>query len=276
MAVSLSLDRTWPISFEPATLPMQSLYSPFVHQSSLIYDPNRRVIFAITRKNTPLALSSLSRGPRKTSPCSATTLTINPTLSTITTTGSTLSPGLSSVYSLSMVLEDPPAPAARVLAGRALAALSFMSAAALRRIAVAGPPGGFGEDGRAVLLPVLPAPLPGAAAGGLPSGEEARGADYGEEVVSFERESVRSGCRRLRLRRAVGGERAGRTYHCAVCEEELRFGTADWEVEVLGAAAAWSAVGGDAPDGLRERFRIVDGRPGCVSWRRRRASARLP
>lgn len=39
-----------------------------------------------------------------------------------------------------------------MLDGRALAALSARSAAARRRIAVAGPPGGLGEAGRAVVL----------------------------------------------------------------------------------------------------------------------------
>jgi hypothetical protein len=52
-----------------------------------------------------------------------------------------------------MVLLLPPAPAARVLLGRALATLSFCSAAARRRIAVRAPPGGVGEDGRPVLWP---------------------------------------------------------------------------------------------------------------------------
>jgi hypothetical protein len=67
-----------------------------------------------------------------------------------TTTGSTLSPGDSSVYSRSIVLVLPPAPAARVLLGRALAAFSFWSATARRRITVRGPPGGalLGDDGR--------------------------------------------------------------------------------------------------------------------------------
>ena len=61
----------------------------------------------------------------------------------------------------------PPAPAARVLDGLAFAALSALSAAALRRIAVFGPPGGVGEDGRAVLVPTE----------GEPAGEDARGGD---------------------------------------------------------------------------------------------------
>lgn len=54
-----------------------------------------------------------------------------------------------------MVLLLPPAPAARVLAGRALATLSARSAAAFLRIAVAGPPGAFGEAARAVVVPVV-------------------------------------------------------------------------------------------------------------------------
>lgn len=78
---------------------------------------------------------------------------MNPMLSTMTTNGSTFRPGLSSVYSFSIVLELPPAPAARVLEGRALATLSARSAAARRRMAVAGPPGGLGEAGRAVVAP---------------------------------------------------------------------------------------------------------------------------
>ena len=55
---------------------------------------------------------------------------------------------------LSIVLLLPPAPAALVLVGRALAALSALSAAAFRRIAVFGPPGGVGEEGRPVLVPM--------------------------------------------------------------------------------------------------------------------------
>lgn len=52
-----------------------------------------------------------------------------------------------------MVLLLPPAPAARVLAGLALAVLSALSAAAFLRMAVFGPPGGVGDDGRAVVDP---------------------------------------------------------------------------------------------------------------------------
>lgn len=68
---------------------------------------------------------------------------------------------------LNIVLLLPPAPAARVLAGRALATLSARSAAAFLRIAVAGPPGGFGDAGRAVVEPVV----------GLFTGEVGRGED---------------------------------------------------------------------------------------------------
>lgn len=71
--------------------------------------------------------------------------------STITTNGSTFRPGDSSVYSLSIVLLLPPAPAALVLDGLALATLSARSAAAFLRIAVAGPPGALGEAARAML-----------------------------------------------------------------------------------------------------------------------------
>lgn len=57
-----------------------------------------------------------------------------------------------------------------MLLGLALAAISFLSAAARLLIAVAGPPGGFGLDGRAVVEP--------ADAGGAFSGEVGRGEDY--------------------------------------------------------------------------------------------------
>lgn len=45
---------------------------------------------------------------------------------------------------------------------------SCLSAAAFLRIAVAGPPGAFGEAGRAVVVPVV----------GELMGEEGRGEDY--------------------------------------------------------------------------------------------------
>lgn len=44
---------------------------------------------------------------------------MNPKLKNKMTIGSTFNPGLSSVYSLSIVPEEPPAPAARVEVGRA-------------------------------------------------------------------------------------------------------------------------------------------------------------
>jgi len=51
--------------------------------------------------------------------CNATTLKINPKLKNMMTIGSTFNPGLSSVYNLSIVPEEPPAPAARVDVGLA-------------------------------------------------------------------------------------------------------------------------------------------------------------
>jgi hypothetical protein len=73
--------------------------------------------------------------------CKATTLMMKPKLNTRTTTGSTLSPGLSSVYNLSIVPELPPAPALLVDVGRAFLTDSLWSAAARRRMAARGPPG---------------------------------------------------------------------------------------------------------------------------------------
>jgi hypothetical protein len=99
--------------------------------------------------------------------CRATTLKMKTTDRVMTTTGSTLRPGDSSVYSLSIVLELPPAPAALVLLGRRFAVFSARSAAAFLRMTVAGPPGGFGDAGRAVVEPEEAAF----------EGEEARGAD---------------------------------------------------------------------------------------------------
>jgi len=55
-----------------------------------------------------------------------------------------------------------------VLAGLALATLSFCSAAARRLIAVFGPPGGVGEEGRPDEAPLV----------GVFTGEEALGDDY--------------------------------------------------------------------------------------------------
>ena len=82
------------------------------------------------------------------------------------------------MYILSIVLLLPPAPAARVLEGRWFATLSARSAAAFLRIAVRGPPGGTGEEGRAVEVPVE-------GDAGPPAGEDWRGDDYIEWFVSF-------------------------------------------------------------------------------------------
>ena len=68
---------------------------------------------------------------------------------------------------LNIVLLLPPAPAALVLVGRAFATLSALSAAAFLLMAVAGPPGGFGDAGRAVVEPVE----------GELTGDEGRGED---------------------------------------------------------------------------------------------------
>lgn len=119
--------------------------------------------------------------------CSATTLKMKTKDKTKTTTGSTFRPGDSSVYSLSIVELLPPAPAARVLLGRAFAIFSFWSAAARRRIWVRAPPGGGGEEGRPVLAPEAVAGAePGAA------GEEARGEDIFQESGRRNRRSCDS------------------------------------------------------------------------------------
>ena len=95
---------------------------------------------------------------------------MNPSESTNTTTGSTFSPGLSSVYNLSIVPELPPAPAALVDVGLAFLTVSLWSAAARRRIALRGPPGG--ELARAMLEVVV----------ALPEGVEESGPDSGPDV----------------------------------------------------------------------------------------------
>lgn len=58
------------------------------------------------------------------------------------------------MYVLSIVLLLPPAPAALVLDGRWAEMRSCLSAAAFLLIAVAGPPGAFGDAWRAVVVPV--------------------------------------------------------------------------------------------------------------------------
>jgi hypothetical protein len=96
---------------------------------------------------------------------------------------------------LNIVLLLPPAPAALVLDGRAFATLSARSAAAFLRIAVAGPPGGLGEDGRAVVEPV----------DGEFTGDEGRGEDCIVVLARSQRLKypMVAGCRR------VGASRAG-------------------------------------------------------------------
>jgi len=74
-----------------------------------------------------------------------------------------------------MVLLDPPAPAALVLEGRALATLSARSAAAFLLMAVAGPPGALGDEGR----PWAPVEEPEAVALAALTGEAGRGEDCG-------------------------------------------------------------------------------------------------
>lgn len=78
------------------------------------------------------------------------------------------------LHILNIVLLLPPAPAALVLDGRALATLSALSAAAFLLIAVAGPPGGFGDAGRAVVVPLDACKF---------TGDCGRGADYSFDIV---------------------------------------------------------------------------------------------
>lgn len=76
--------------------------------------------------------------------------------------------------------EEPPAPAARVEDGRALRKDSLWSAAARRRRAVRGPPGGVGDEGRLredPEAPEAPAPELGDFVSGPDSAPEVRGED---------------------------------------------------------------------------------------------------
>lgn len=91
------------------------------------------------------------------------------------------------------MLELPPAPAALVLAGLAFASWSFLSDAAFLLMAVAGPPGGFGELGRAVVEPEE--------AGGVSTGDCGRGDDY-----------------MLLVSKANGGISLGEIWRCVDCE----------------------------------------------------------
>lgn len=115
---------------------------------------------------------------------------------------------------LNIVLLLPPAPAALVLDGRAFATLSALSAAAFLLIAVAGPPGGFGDAGRAVVVPVD---------AGEFTGDCGRGADYKRKVVLvcshsptwFGSGRVHSHSHARKLCRWGGRwSCAARTYHC--------------------------------------------------------------
>ena len=90
---------------------------------------------------------------------------------------------------LNIVLLDPPAPAALVLLGLAFALFSFKSAAARRLIAVAGPPGGFGDDGRPVEGPEL----------GVFTGEVGRGEDYDCQLALVAGRGGRMSSRWLRV-----------------------------------------------------------------------------
>ena len=95
------------------------------------------------------------------------------------TIGSTLKPGLSSVYNRSIVPELPPAPADLVLDGLAFLTDSLWSAAARRRIADFGPPGG--EPARAIVDEVdFPAVVEesGPDSGPEVRGDEGRGEAY--------------------------------------------------------------------------------------------------
>lgn len=61
-----------------------------------------------------------------------------------------------------MVPDEPPAPAERVELGRAFRRDSLWSAAARRRMAARGPPGGVGDEGRPTEEPEATAPGPAA------------------------------------------------------------------------------------------------------------------
>ena len=138
------------------------------------------MILAMTGKEKDISFDRSRNQPpivNKSLPCRPTTEKMKPKLRTRTTTGSTRRPGLSSVYSFSIVPDEPPAPAERVELGRALRSDSLWSAAARRRIAARGPPGGVGDEGRLTDEPVAaaPEPEPGDLASGPDSAPEVRG-----------------------------------------------------------------------------------------------------
>ena len=86
-----------------------------------------------------------------------------------------------------MVPEEPPAPAARVELGLALRRDSLWSAAARRRKAARGPPGGVGEEVRAMeeTEPAAPAPAPEALESGPDSAPEVRGEAARGEALNY-------------------------------------------------------------------------------------------
>ena len=138
------------LAFTPRLLlsrPSQASFHPQLPPPSHNLHENLFVNFAITKIHT-LALRSwtLAHPPQPQVfihlQCNATTEKINPRLKNRITIGSTFNPGLSSVYNRNIVPELPPAPAALVLAGRAFLTDSLWSAAARRRMAERGPPGG--------------------------------------------------------------------------------------------------------------------------------------
>ena len=138
--------------------------------TNLIY-ANRFEILAMT---VPLLVSFPEPEACRNVLCKATTLMMKPSERTSTTTGSTFNPGLSSVYNLNIVPELPPAPAALVDVGLAFLTVSLWSAAARRRMALRGPPGG--ELARAMLEVVAAFPE-GAEESGPDSGPDVRGED---------------------------------------------------------------------------------------------------
>jgi len=128
--------------------------------------------------------------------CNPTTEKMNPRLRTRTTTGSTLNPGLSSVYNFSIVPDEPPAPAERVELGRAFRNDSLWSAAARRRRAVRGPPGWVGEEGRPTEDPETPeaaGPELGDLFSGPDSALEARGEGARGDAIKTEIKWKRQG-----------------------------------------------------------------------------------
>lgn len=93
-----------------------------------------------------------------------------------------------------MVPDEPPAPAERVELGRAFRSDSLWSAAARRRMAARGPPGGVGEEGRPTEEPeaAAPEPAPEDLVSGPDSAPEVRG-EAGRGEACFEDVSMELG-----------------------------------------------------------------------------------